>query len=71
MMKSVNLEHNLEDYELEETLEKALRGVQETIQRPERRFRDPFMETLAERSTEVFSRQITRMNEVIKQVIGE
>lgn len=60
-MPTVNIEHNLADYELEETLEKALRSVRLGIQRPERKFRNKAMEEIATGATRIFSKQMDDM----------
>jgi hypothetical protein len=67
-MRAVTIEHNLEAYELEEVLEKALKGVRAASQRI-REFDDPFMESRAEKMNRVFKHQTERMNERIEKVL--
>jgi len=69
-MTSVNFEHNLSDYELEETLEKALHSVRLGIQRPKRKFRSPALEAMAVGSTMAFSSQMNSMVAGIEEVIS-
>ena len=68
-MREVKIEHNLADYELEETLEKAIRSVRTKIQRPTRKFRQPAMETVAKRVTVHFDAQVRQMMKRIEAVI--
>ena len=68
-MAAVSFKHNLQDYELEETLEKALGSVRQKIQRPARKFRYPAMETVARRVTVNFDDQMRRMMKRIEAVI--
>lgn len=68
-MPTVNIEHNLADFELEETLEKALKSVRLGIQRPERKFRVPAMEAIATEATRIFGSQMSAMITDITKVI--
>jgi hypothetical protein len=68
-MKTVTMEHNLMDYELEDTLEKALGEVRTKIQRPERRFRQPAMETISKRVRLQAGDEMRRMLKRIEAVI--
>ena len=68
-MPQVTLEHNLTDYELKETLEKALSSVGTKIQRPGRKFPQPALETVARRVTVHFDDQLRKMMRRIEAVI--
>jgi hypothetical protein len=70
MIKAVNFEHNLENHELEEVLEKALRAVRKE-NCPERSFREPFLAALAKHSMAAYSRQISRMQKDIGRLIDK
>ncbi len=69
-MATVNIEHNLTDYELEETLEKALKSVRLNIQRPDRKFSDPILEEIATGATRVFANQMNALVADITEVIN-
>ena len=68
-MPEVRIEHNLADYELEETLVKALGNVRTQIQRPARKFRQPALETIARQVTIHFDDQLRKMMRRIEAVI--
>jgi len=69
-MATVNIEHNLTDYELEETLEKALKSIRLNIQRPDRKFKDPALEEIATKATRVFASQMNALVADISEVIN-
>jgi hypothetical protein len=68
-MPIVELEHNLQDFELEETLEKALGSIRQKIQRPARKFSQPALEELARAVTGQFDGQMKKMTKRIEAVI--
>jgi hypothetical protein len=68
-MQPVTLEHNLTDFELEETLEKALGTLRMKIQRPQRKFHQPAMETVSKRVRAHCDDQTKRMLKRIEAVI--
>lgn len=68
-MTTVSIEHNLADFELETTLEKALRSVRLGIQRPDRKFRNPAMEQIAKDATQVLSKQMDAMIADMERII--
>ena len=70
-MNKVTFSHNLQDHELEETLEKALGAVREKIQKPSREFRQPAMAAIAKRVNLHFDDQMKRMLKRIEAVVAQ
>lgn len=69
-MATVNIEHNLSDFELEEALEKVLKSVRLNIQRPDRKFKAPALEEIATEATRVFAGQMNTLVTDITEVIN-
>lgn len=69
MGKKLNIAHNLSDVELEEALEKALKGLRKHIEEPNRAFPDALANKIKSEGTDVFDKVIANMIEEIKSVI--
>ena len=62
------LEHNVEDDQIEEVLEKALKGIRSTATK--RKFRDKMMQHLAVKSNAIFQDQSNKLFARIEKIIG-
>lgn len=69
-MPIVNIEHNLMDFELQETFEKALKSVRLGIQRPDRKFKEQALEHSAAKATKIFAKQMESMVSDMEKVIN-
>lgn len=69
-MSEVTLEHNLDDHELVDVLEKAIGRLKAGLERSGRTFNDRYMEFLAVRGTGVFEDQMQRMMQRIERVMA-
>lgn len=68
MKKRIKFSHNLSDVELEEILEKALKGVKK-YQEPNRKLPDKLANKLVEEQEKIFEKVINNMISEIKKVI--
>lgn len=64
--RRISIEHNLYGYELEDALEKALRGVQQSHEKP---LPNNYLNSLAQEAKRIFSRQMTMAMDRIEKVI--
>jgi regulatory protein YycI of two-component signal transduction system YycFG len=62
------LEHNVEDDQIEEVLEKALKGIRSTVSK--KKFRDKMMQHLAVKSNAIFQDQSNKLFSRIEKIIG-
>lgn len=69
VLKKVNISHNLDDVELEEVLEKALKGVRKKMNDPEAPLDDELSEKIREESFKLFEKVSSNMIKEIKKVI--
>jgi hypothetical protein len=64
----LSIRHNLEDYQLEEALEKAIRGLRQKDER-EADFEDPFMANLFKQSARCVDAMVDQMCEKIEAIL--
>ena len=64
----IRIEHNIEDDQLEEALEKALKGIRSTGKK-QREFRDKTMQHLAIKSNAIFQDQSKKLFSRIEKII--
>ena len=69
-MKKIKIETALPDHQLEEALEKAIRGIRRRIE-IKRDLRDPAMHTVYERVNSEFGRLLNSMFDQIEEVLDE
>lgn len=69
-MGKLKMSHNLNDVELEEYLEKALKGVQR-YKEPNREFPDRIANEIKERNIQTFDKVTKNMLKEIKEVIDK
>ena len=69
-MKTLRIETKLNDFELEEALEKSLKGVRVKIQK-HREFDDPAQQTVFALTEKAFEKLLSSMTSEIERVLSE
>lgn len=69
IMAKLKIEHNVDPIQLEEALEKALKGLRRYVEEPDRALPDAIADQLREESNALFDKIIETMLKEMAQVI--